>query len=130
MCSAELLGEAMSGTARRGVDESFQRGAVQSGQLACPQDMVLIALGGALLSGPLLSCPDHESRCVRGAKEKVTTMLPEMEGSLAASSRPSTSYAVQKPVPSQRHRLAPEQLRSASSAVSILNGIRKDFCIL
>ena len=47
-------------------------------------------------------------------------MLPEMEGSLAASSRPSTSYAVQKPVPSQRHRLAPEQLRSTSSAVSIL----------
>ena len=47
-------------------------------------------------------------------------MLPEMEGSLAASNRPSTSYAVQKPVPSQRHRLAPEQLRSTSSAVSIL----------
>ena len=89
--------------------------------------MVLIALGGALLSGPLLSCPDHEIRCVRGETEKVTMMLPEMEGSLAASSRPSTSYAVQKPVPSQRHRLAPEQLRSTSNAVSILIYIRKDF---
>ena len=100
--------------------KSCLRGAVQSGQLACPQDMVLIALGGALLSGPLLSCPDHEIRCVRGASEKVTVMLPEMEGSLAASNRPSTSYAVQKPVPSQRHRLAPEQLRSTSSAVSII----------
>ena len=52
-------------------------------------------------------------------------MLPEMEGGLAASNRPSTSYAVQKPVSSLRHRLAPEQLRSTSSAVSILISIRK-----
>ena len=88
--------------------------------------MVLIALGGALLSGPLLSSPDYETHCVRGASEKATVMLPEMEGSLAASNRPSTSYAVQKPVPSQRHRLAPEQLRSTSSAVSILFYINKE----
>ena len=87
--------------------------------------MVLIALGGALLSGPLLSSPDHEIHCVNRATEKATMMLPEMEGSLAASSRPSTSYAVQKPVPSQRHRLAPEQLSSTSSAVSLMLSIRK-----
>ena len=55
MLVAELLGEAMYGRARRGIDESLRRGEVQSCQLACPQDMVLIALGGALVSGPLLS---------------------------------------------------------------------------
>ena len=46
-------------------------------------------------------------------------MLPEMDGSLAAGSRPSTSYGpgLPKPVPSHRHRLSPEQLRSTSSTV-------------
>ena len=49
-------------------------------------------------------------------------MLPEMDGSLAAGSRPSTSYGpgLPKSVPSHRHRLSPEQLRSTSSAVGVL----------
>ena len=49
-------------------------------------------------------------------------MLPEMEGSLAAGRRPSTTYGpgLQKPVPTHRHRLAPEQLRPTSSAVRAL----------
>ena len=77
---------------------------------------------GALATGPHFLSPQEDHRGVRKWQNTVVDMLPEMEGSLAAGSRPSTSYGpgLQMPVATHRHRIAPEQLRSSYSAVRAL----------
>ena len=75
----------------------------------------------ALFCSPHLLSP-YKAICSARLKYTQARMLHEMDASLAASSRPSTSYStgLPKPVPSHRHRLAPEQLRSASNTVGVL----------
>ena len=83
----------------------------------------LISAGrAALFSAAHIRFRRTRRSAVWDLRDKRIKMLPEMESSLAASSRPSTSYAtgLPKPVPSHRHRLAPEQLRSVSSTVGAL----------